>query len=167
VRTSFVEPFVTDPGFGPNQRLDSTLDSCTCQSLLPSGRRRFDLCIEDGLSFGHCGSDAWVVPMTRLTLPDRNSQSRKRLLEKTSGWERLTRAMGLILSGKAVPGVEEIKARSNAGGARMILPGDSDASGAGSRRTPQPQPQPGKGASRGQRRVRQSARCEGELPYEK
>lgn len=35
------------------------------------------------------------------------SKGRSQLVEKTSEWQRLTRAMGLILSGKAGPGVEE------------------------------------------------------------
>jgi DNA-binding PadR family transcriptional regulator len=35
------------------------------------------------------------------------SKGRAQLVEKTSEWQRLTRAMGLILSGNAEPGVEE------------------------------------------------------------
>jgi PadR family transcriptional regulator PadR len=35
------------------------------------------------------------------------AKGRAQLVEKTGEWERLTRAMGLILSGKAGPAVEE------------------------------------------------------------
>ncbi|MGA3049869.1 MAG: PadR family transcriptional regulator [Terracidiphilus sp.] len=36
------------------------------------------------------------------------SKGREQLLEKTSEWERLTRAMGLVLSGSAAPNNEEV-----------------------------------------------------------
>jgi PadR family transcriptional regulator PadR len=35
-------------------------------------------------------------------------KGREQLLEKTSEWQRLTRAMGLVLSGNAAPGSEEV-----------------------------------------------------------
>jgi transcriptional regulator len=35
-------------------------------------------------------------------------KGREQLLEKTSEWQRLTKAMGLVLSGSAIPGTEEV-----------------------------------------------------------
>jgi transcriptional regulator len=40
-------------------------------------------------------------------------KGREQLLEKTSEWQRLTKAMGLVLSGSAIPGTEEVWACSS------------------------------------------------------
>jgi PadR family transcriptional regulator, regulatory protein PadR len=48
-------------------------------------------------------------------------KGRQQIVEKTSEWERRTKAMGLILSNKVDPSVEEAWQCSSANGAQMIL----------------------------------------------